>query len=221
MNLNADPPRNLGEKIDDLLYRWDEQRRRPVVVVAVVFAAVATLALTWSVTRRSAVVEETRIDDRIPIVSLDPTSAPTTVPSPLIVHVTGAVRTPGVYELRDGDRILDAISAAGGATSEGQPDRLNLAAPVTDGMQVRVPVEGEAAIVVGPPGDQGGSGPVDLNTASAAQLEALPGIGPATAAAILSHREELGRFGSVADLLGVRGIGEAKLAALEELVVVR
>ncbi|MBT8241813.1 MAG: helix-hairpin-helix domain-containing protein, partial [Acidimicrobiia bacterium] len=65
------------------------------------------------------------------------------------------------------------------------------------------------------------SGPVDLNTATGAELEALPGVGPATAAAILSYRDEVGRFTSVADLLGVRGIGEAKLAALEDLVMVR
>ncbi len=213
--------RNVGEQIDELLYRWDEVRRRPVVVVGVLLVAAVFLGLAWFETHRSSGVDPPPIDERIPVFSLAPTSAPTTAPVHLIVHVTGAVRAPGVYELGAGDRILDAIASAGGATAEGQPDRLNLAAPVIDGMQVRVPVEGETAIVAGLPTDGVGSGPVDLNTATSAQLEALPGVGPATAAAILDYRNEVGRFGSVADLLGVRGIGEAKLAALEDLVVVR
>jgi competence protein ComEA len=212
---------NLGEKIDELLYRWDEYRRRPVVVISVVFAALLVLGLAWYLTLRSGGSDRPRVDDRIPVVSLAPTSTPPTAPTAVFVHVTGAVRTPGVYELDHGDRILDAIRRAGGTTADGQPDRLNLAAPVSDGMQIRVPIEGEVAIQVGVPAPGSGSEPVDLNTATAAELEALPGVGPATASAILSYRNEVGRFVSVADLLGVRGIGEAKLAALEDLVVVR
>ncbi len=213
--------RNVGEQIDELLYRWDELRRRPVVALSVVLVATVVVGLAWFMTHRSGETERAPVDDRIPVVSLAPTSTATTSPAVLLVHVTGAVRTPGVYELNVGDRIFDAIAIAGGANAEGQPDRLNLAAPVSDGLQIRVPVEGEAAVVSGPLTGEGGAGPVDLNTATSAQLEALPGVGPATASAILKYRDEVGRFGSVADLLGVRGIGEAKLAALEDLVMVR
>jgi competence protein ComEA len=207
--------------VDEFLYRWDELRRRPVVVLGVLTLAVVIVGLAWLANHRSGPDDRLPIDERIPVISLSATSAPTTVDVPLIVHVTGAVSSPGVYELDVGDRILDALARAGGPTAEGQPDQLNLAAPVVDGMKIRVPVEGEAALVVGSSPGAVGFGPVDLNTATSAQLEALPGVGPATAASILSYRESIGRFGSVADLLGVRGIGEAKLASLEDLVIVR
>ena len=212
--------RNLGEQLDELLYRWDEVRRRPAIIFAACLGGLALVGGIWLWAQRSATEQQPPIDDRIPVVSLAAAVPPTTEPLRVVVHVAGAVRTPGVYELSEGDRVLDALDMAGGATPEGQPDRLNLAAPVQDGMQIRVPVEGEAALAVGSAGDSAPSGPVNLNTATAAQLEMLPGIGPSTSAAILSYREEVGQFGSISDLLGVRGIGEAKLAALEGLVVI-
>ncbi|MFW2383588.1 MAG: helix-hairpin-helix domain-containing protein [Acidimicrobiales bacterium] len=221
MDVGSDTARDLGERVDEMLYRWDELRRRPIVVVGVVLGALLAVGLAWFATSRADGTDRARVEDQIPVVSLAPTSPSSVASAPLLVHVAGAVQAPGVYELHAGDRILDAIAGAGGATSEGQPDRLNLAAPVIDGMQIRVPVEGEAAVVAGPSTERPGSGPVDLNSATAVQLETLPGVGPATAAAILSYRDDVGRFGSVADLLAVRGIGEAKLAALEDLVVVR
>lgn len=216
MEPRSDGSPNLGEQIDELLYRWDEARRRPVVVAGALAAVVVVLALAVVLRRPEA---RTPIEDRIPQVALEPTSAPTAPPAPVLVHVAGAVRRPGVYELAPDARVRDAIAAAGGATPAGQPDRLNLAAPVVDGTQVRVPVEGEA-VVLGP-SEQPAGGPIDLNRATVVQLESLPGIGPATAAAIVEHREEVGAFAQVADLLAVRGIGEAKLAAIEDMVVVR
>lgn len=217
MESRDDASPNLGEQIDALLYRWDEARRRPVVIGAALVVVVVALALALFV-RRSE--ERSPVEDRIPQVALEPTMAPTTAPPPVVVHVAGAVRRPGVYELASGARVRDAIAAAGGAVPAGQPDRLNLAAPVIDGSQIRVPVEGEA--VAPPAGSPAGpaSGPIDLNRATQAELESLPGIGPATAAAIVAYRDEAGGFAQVADLLAVRGIGEAKLAAIEDLVVV-
>lgn len=145
-------------------------------------------------------------------------------PEAVVVHVAGAVAHPGVYELGAGARVIDAVTAAGGLGPGADERQLNLAAPVEDGSRVHVPVEGEDPLPepVGSPGGPAGGassgGPVDLNRADAAALEALPGVGPATAAAILEHRERIGRFTSVEQLLDVRGIGEAKLAALRDLV---
>lgn len=219
MDAKEDRPRNLGEQLDELLYRWDEARRRPAVVVGAVGIGVVVVALGWFLTQAGdgSVVP---VDDRIPQVSLVPVTPPTTLAARMLVHVTGAVRTEGVYELEPGSRVMDAIGAAGGPTPDGQTDRLNLAAPVADGMQIRVPVEGELVVAIDAGSGAAGSGPVNLNSASAVQLESLPGIGPATAAAIVAHREEHGGFAEVGDLLNVRGIGEAKLASLEDLVVV-
>ena len=156
-------------------------------------------------------------------------------PAEIVVDVVGAVRRSGVVRVAGGARVVDAIAAAGGATSSADLARLNLAAPVADGSRIAVPNVGQAAPPVDPAAVSGGggsggsgdpaagttpSGPVDINTATAAQLDALPGIGPATAAAIVQDRSAHGPFRSVDDLGRVRGIGPAKLAQLHDLVTV-
>lgn len=149
--------------------------------------------------------------------------SPTTEPAALVVHVAGAVVAPGVHELPTGARVVDAIEAAGGLAADADSARINLAAPLVDGGRVYVPAVGEEPppVAVGEvAADAGATGPVDLNTADAAALEALPGVGPATAAAILEHRGKVGAFTSVEQLLDVPGIGEAKLEALRDLVIV-
>jgi competence protein ComEA len=155
----------------------------------------------------------------------------TTAPTEIVVHVAGAVVSPGVRRLPPGSRVTDALDAAGGALPGADLPRINLAAPLVDGQQVYVPKPGEEVPVAAGAGLPGGAGatgpggpvpgaPVDLNTATAEQLETLPGVGPATAAAIIAHREQHGPFTSVDQLLDVRGIGEAKLEQLRDLVSV-
>jgi competence protein ComEA len=145
----------------------------------------------------------------------------TTTTGDLVVHAAGAVRQPGLYRLPPGSRVDDLVRAAGGLAEQADVDRINLAAPVADGSRVYVARVGEA-----PPPATGGStgdtaeGPLDLNTATLEQLDELPGVGPSTAKAILDERTRRGRFGSVDDLLAVRGIGPAKLDAIRDLVMV-
>jgi competence protein ComEA len=163
------------------------------------------------------------VETTLPFASSTAATSPTTTePTVMLVHVAGAVRAPGVIELQSGSRVVDAIDAAGGAVSEADLARLNLASPVTDGQQVYVPRAGEVVPVdaPSPAGVDPASSRVNLNTASADDLDALPGIGPATAQAILDWRVENGAFTTVDDLLEVRGIGEAKLADLRDLVTV-
>jgi len=146
----------------------------------------------------------------------------------VIVHVAGAVTAPGVYELDTAARVGDAVTLAGGPTADADLDRVNLAAPVVDGVQIHVPRMGEPALgAPAPIGAAADAGPgdataalVDLNLAGLDELETLPGIGPATAAAIIAHREEHGPFTSVASLDDVSGIGPARLDALGDLVTV-
>jgi competence protein ComEA len=149
-----------------------------------------------------------------------------TVATEVVVHAAGAVGRPGLYRLAAGARVADVLAAAGGATTEADLNRINLAAPVEDGQQVYVPGIGEALPApADPPGGAGGSGtetagPVDINTADVDLLDTLPGVGPATAQAIVAYRDEHGSFGSVEELLDVPGIGEAKLERLRPLVTV-
>ena len=152
-------------------------------------------------------------------------ASPTTaVPGPVVVYVAGAVARPGVYPVGGGARVADAVGAAGGTTPDADLDPLNLAARLSDGDRVLVPRKGQAPPPVLGPGPAGDgstpSGPVNLNTATAEQLEALSGVGPATAHAIITWRQQHGRFRSVQDLLQVRGIGPAKLEALRDQVTV-
>lgn len=154
----------------------------------------------------------------------DPSGSTTTTTVPLVVmvHAAGAVVHPGVYELPSGARVTDLIDAAGGPAADADVDRLNLAALVVDGERVYVPHIGE---VVAPAdaaavGTGQADGPVNLNTATLDELDALPGIGPTTAQAIIDERERRGGFKSVDDLLDVRGIGPAKLEDLRDLVTV-
>jgi competence protein ComEA len=137
-----------------------------------------------------------------------------------LVHVAGAVRHPGVYRLRDGDRVEDAVERAGGARAGSNVNAINLAAKVADGQQVVVPRRGAAAPAVGDAGaGEGAVGaatqpPVSLNSATAAQLDTLDGVGPATAQKILDWRREHGGFRSIDDLGEVPGIGPKRMAAL-------
>lgn len=146
-------------------------------------------------------------------------------PTVLLVDVAGWVRRPGVYEFREGARIVDAIEAAGGARPGAALEMLNLAAPLADGTQVLVVKAGAApAPAPGAPAAPGAAGApgglVNVNTASATELEALPGIGEVIAQRIVDHRTANGPFASVEELLEVSGIGEAILGSIRELVTV-
>lgn len=144
------------------------------------------------------------------------------------VHVTGEVRRPGVYALKEGSRVDDAVKRAGGPTPDGDRQVLNLAAPVRDGQQVRVPPTVAARAAAGPGGAAGGAGgetgeadaaggsaaPIDLNSATLEELQTLDGVGPTTAEKIIKLREERGGLAGVDDLDEVPGIGAKKLEAL-------
>jgi competence protein ComEA len=142
-------------------------------------------------------------------------------PKLLVIDVAGAVRRPGLYRLRSGSRIDDAIASAGGPTAKAQLDTVNLAAPIADGEQVVVPGRGPGGVAVAsdPAAGSSPSAPLDLNSATLEQLENLPGIGPVTAQKILDYRQQHGAFHAIAELQGVPGIGPAHMAQLKGLVI--
>lgn len=228
------PPRRAGDVLKDWLAWFGVGR----LALAALSVSVVVGGLFWLVRTEPPPVEAT-LPLAAPTPSIpeptieEPTVPGSTIPgSPpvrsaggsVVVHVAGAVVAPGVYELADGARVDDAVRIAGGPESDAELDGLNLAAPVVDGQRVYVPVVGEidpASLPSLPtPGGAVPSGPLDLNTATVDELDALPGVGPATASAIVDDRERNGPFAAVEDLERVPGIGPAKLAALRDLVTV-
>jgi competence protein ComEA len=183
------------------------------VVLLVVGVGIAVLVSALG----SAAGGRTVVHDPVPTASAS--AAPREDAAAIYVHILGAVNRPGLYRLRDGDRAIDAIAAAGGYADGADRRQVNLARFLSDGEQIYVQQEGEAA-----PGGAAASGTVagkvNLNTADAAALETLPRVGPALAARIISWREANGRFTSVEDLMSVSGIGEKTFAGLEDLVTI-
>ncbi len=202
--------------------------RRELAVLAVLAAVVVAGAGLWYVRSlpRPVEVRAPRAPGPPPPAAggdVSPT-APAS-PSELYVHVAGEVRHPGVYRFRPGQRVIDAVQAAGGPRKRADLDALNLAALLTDGEQILVPRRG-AGGVPGPSPPGTGSSPgapgalVNVNTATAEELEALPGIGPVLAQKIIEYRTAHGPFPSVDALDDVSGIGPATLEELRPLVTV-
>ena len=218
---------------------WDSAK-----LVLAATALLALVAMAWSVVsaRRTGIggavaTSSTTIGVADFATSTSMSAPATTVAPDVVVDVAGAVRHPGPVRVAAGARVQGAIAAAGGATAEADLERIDRAAQLRDGQRIYVPRRGQTDVpqvvgesgsgsAVGPPSAGDGvtgttvAQPVDLNTATSEQLEALPGVGPATAQAIIDYRSSHGRFQRVEDLLDVRGIGPAKFATLRPLVTV-
>ena len=150
------------------------------------------------------------------------TPLPAPTPPPVQVYVSGAVTHPDVYELPTESIVKDAIEAAGGATSEADLDRINLALPVADGQHIYVPQRGEESPPISPPTEPSGTtsgkagSKININTASQSEIEALPGIGPSKAQGIIENRP----YDSIEEIQKVPGIGEITFQKLKDLITV-
>lgn len=162
-----------------------------------------------------------------PDVAVAPLEPVSSAPSrrALVVHVVGAVRRPGLFRLPEGARVADAVARAGGAARRADLAALNLAAPLVDGTQVLVPRRAVPATGLSPATAEAGTengvaagSKVSLSSASAEELDQLPGVGPVTAQKIIDYRTEHGPFASVDDLDAVPGVGPARLEQLRDLV---
>jgi len=158
-----------------------------------------------------------------PIEIIEPTPAPASTPGEIGVYVVGAVMKPRVYFLPQGSRVADALEVAGGPTEEADLVRVNLAKRVYDEEQIYVPRLGEENPPLPPPSTSSGGqagGKININTATAAELEALPGIGPVLAQRIVDYRKANGPFAAIEDIKNVSGIGEGIFEEIKELVFV-
>ena len=244
-----DSPPLANRHLDHPPDRWrtsiGQARDRPVAALGAAACFLLLLAVGWWLLRPAVPPAEATL----PLASANTAestagatpssvSTSTTAVPDVVVQAAGAVDRPGLYRLAPGTRVDDLIREAGGLTTQADRTRINLATLLVDGERIWIPERGQAdvpEVVTGTGGSgasTGATGPaesapngvpgavVDLNQASVVELETLPGVGPVTAATIVSHREQAGPFAAVEDLLDVRGIGEAKLEQIRPFVQV-
>ena len=212
------PPMSWRDRVDELIHGDHPVARVALGALLVIGVAVAAFVLL----RPSTPAPPPELTLPMASASTSAAASTTTTTAALVVHAAGAVARPGLYRLAPGARVDNLVAAAGGLAADADVDRINLAAALADGERVYVPRAGEAVPAAAGTESSSSSGPIDLNTANESQLDALPGVGPATAKAIVDERARRGgRFTSVDDLLNVRGIGPAKLEQLRSLVTVR
>lgn len=221
----------IPDRIRDVLQRAGLGGLSDTAVLVLACFAVAVLALgVWRFwpsaggTMVEVLPEEVAVGSAVASETTAPAQA-----AVVVVHVVGAVRQPGLYTLAGGSRVGDAITAAGGVTPEAAGEAVNLARVLADGEQVFLPTKKQvAAGVVSPPGAAGAAagggttagGKIDLNRATAAELDTLPGVGPSTAKKIVDDRTKNGPFTKIEDLMRVTGIGQKKFDSLKDLVTV-
>lgn len=193
------------------------QRVAAVVIWVVLIAGV--LLVTWFVVAPKAVIDVPVVPADAPVTQFEaaPEVEPTALPS-LVVYVTGAVAQPGLYALAAHERVGAAVAAAGGMTADADYDAVNMAERITDGQHINIPLISEstpsgASIVQTTEPHQ-----IAINTATAAELEQLPGVGASMAERIVAYRTQHGPFKTLADLDAVNGIGGALLERLQPLV---
>ena len=208
--------------MDDFLERW----RIQIIAVLLVVIGVGIIVLLARWPRlSSSVAEAGSAPSKLPQTVLP--AIRTAEPRQLKVYVTGAVMRPGVYTFRDGDRVEDALKAAGGATADADLSRLNLAQRLRDEGYVTVPRKSDTPVLAptfssasGPVSSPAASGKVNINTASLAELDALPGIGATYAQRIIDYRTKNGPFQTINDLVSKKIVPQSTFDKMKDLIAV-
>ena len=226
---------SLSLKLDCMLRRMGLSgvSRTALACIALVCAALLAYALWrfWPASASSSEDFEVQTDASVEETALAEDGEATTASSEIYVDVEGAVEEPGVYVLQEGDRVNDAVEAAGGLTKKASRQSVNLAEELEDGMQVYVYSKSEVSSGSSSSSSTSSSSSssassadssekININTATAEELQELSGVGEVIAGNIVAYREENGNFTSIEQIQEVSGIGEARFAAIEEYICV-
>ena len=192
--------------------------RKQLIVLLTIIAIVAAITYYVDESGKSVELEAASTNENM-------TVSPRTVENgnKLVVYVTGAVNSPGVIELPEGSRIVDAVNKCGGMNESADTENINLAQKITDAAQIKIPIRSENTNTVSLSDGKSNSidnNRVNINTADESVLDTLPGIGPAMAKRIVEYRQNQGNFQSIDDLKKVRGIGEAKYIKLKDKITI-
>ncbi|WP_196590984.1 helix-hairpin-helix domain-containing protein [Pectinatus frisingensis] len=192
--------------------------RKQLIVLLTIIAIVAAITYYVDESGKSVELEAASTNENM-------TVSPMTVENgnKLVVYVTGAVNSPGVIELPEGSRIVDAVNKCGGMNESADTENINLAQKITDAAQIKIPIRSENTNTVSLSDGKSSSidnNRVNINTADESVLDTLPGIGPAMAKRIVEYRQNQGNFQSIDDLKKVRGIGEAKYIKLKDKITI-
>jgi competence protein ComEA len=192
--------------------------RKQLIVLLTIIAIVAAITYYVDESGKSVELEAASTNENM-------TVSPMTVENgnKLVVYVTGAVNSPGVIELPEGSRIVDAVNKCGGMNESADTENINLAQKITDAAQIKIPIRSENTNTVSLSDGKSNSidnNRVNINTADESVLDTLPGIGPAMAKRIVEYRQNQGNFQSIDDLKKVRGIGEAKYIKLKDKITI-
>lgn len=208
------------------MYSWLEKHREAVAVGVVQNLLFGIILGAVVILLRRPVPADIVISPMETVAPLIASSTPT--PEPILVYVLGAVQKPGVYEVPGDSRVQDVIALAGGLNLNADPAGINLAERIHDGQQLYVAAYGEAApalptpatALVAPAAPSSGA-TININTANAETLATLPGIGAVIAQRVVDYRQQNGPFTSIEDITRVKGIGDAILAKVRNLITVR
>lgn len=210
------------------MFNFSNQEKITIILLLILILIGVGIVLNKNINR-----EDNFIVNRASDISENKSARQIEIP-PLIIHIAGAIKNPGVYQLKSTDRIVDALKIAGGATEEANLDLINLAALLKDGQKIIVPYKiynenGEeinantynhtASAYSSSPGSN--SAKININTANAAMLQTLPGIGPVLSERIIEYRNQNGLFGIIDDIKDVSGIAEKKFEGIKDLICVQ
>ena len=204
--------------------------KKQKIIIGVLLAVVTIILINYVYSRESNNSQE--IENLTTNESSETTQNTEEEKKEIVVHIAGAVQTEGIIFLQEGDRISEAIEKAGGTTDEADMSQINLATSLEDGMKVYIPKKGEeietqtnsqidlAQGTTKQNTQKQKSSKININKATQAELETLPGIGPSTASKIIVHREENGKFESIENIKDVSGIGDAKYNSIKDLITI-